>query len=157
MIVPLRDELLLISGTRSFLLAAKANALFALRIETPDKEYCQTIEPSDIIVVSAPEGGALEPAIMLAEFVRTYHMPLIVLPKDHPGSKRFSYLVSVGPLITTSCTIRRGTHPEQHLVCSSDELAGTTLKAHPDGVEITGLPAGASNRYVNYRMSTDFS
>jgi hypothetical protein len=157
MIVPLRDELLLISGTRSFLLAAKANALFALRIETPDKEYCQTIEPSDIIVVSAPEGGALEPAIMLAEFVRTYHMPLIVLPKDHPGSKRFSYLVSVGPLITTSCTIRRGTHPEQHLVCSSDELAGTTLKAHPDGVEITGLPAGVSNRYVNYRMSTDFS
>ena len=87
MIVPLRDELLLISGTRSFLLAAKANALFALRIETPDQEYCQTIEPSDIVVVSAPEGGALEPAIMLAEFVRTYHMPLIVLPKNHPGIK----------------------------------------------------------------------
>jgi hypothetical protein len=157
MIVPLRDELLLISGTCSFLLAAKANALFALRIETPDKEYCQTIEPSDIIVVSAPEGGAIDPAIMLAEFVRTYHMPLIVLPKDHPGSKRFSYLVSVGPLITTSCTIRRGTHPEQHLVCSSDELAGTTLKGHTDGVEITGLPAGASQRIVNYRMLTEFS
>lgn len=157
MIVPLRDELLLISGTRSFLLAAKANALFALRIEAPDKEYCQTIEPSDIIVVSAPEGGALEPAIMLAEFVRTYRMPLIVLPKDHPGSKRFSYLVSVGPLITTSCTIRRGTHPEQHLVCSSDELAGTTLKARPDGVEIISLPAGASHRYVNFRMLTDVS
>jgi len=157
MIVSLRDELLLISGTRSFLLAAKANALFALRIEAPDKEYCQTIEPSDIVVVSAPEGGAIEPAIMLAEFVRIYHMPLIVLPKDHPGSKRFSYLVSVGPLITTSCTIRRGTHPEQHLVCSSDELAGTTLKAHPDGVEITGLPSGISHQYVTYRMSTDFS
>lgn len=157
MIVPLRDEFLLISGTRSFLLAAKANALFALRIETPDHEYCQTIEPSDIVVVSAPEGGAVEPAIMLAEFVRTYHMPLIVLPKDHPGSKRFSYLVSVGPLITTSCTIRRGTHPEQHLVCSSDELAGAAIRGCPDGVDITGLPAGVSQRFVNYRMLTEFS
>ena len=155
MIVPLADEFLLVSGTRSFLLAAKVNALFALRIETPDKEYSQTLEPSDIIVVSAPEGGALEPAIMLAEFVRTYHMPLIVLPKDHPGSKRFSYLVSVGPLITTSCTIKRGTHPEQHLVCSSNELAGTTIKAHPGGVEITGLPETATHQYVKYRMLTD--
>jgi len=157
MIVPLTDEFLLISGTRSFLLAVKANALFALRIETPAKEYSQTIEPGDLIVVSAPEGGALEPAIMLAEFVRTYHMPLIVLPKDHPGSKRFSYLVSVGPVITTNCTIKRGTHPEQHLVCSSNELAGTTIRAHPDGVEITGLPDTAVHRYVKYRMLTDYS
>ena len=157
MIVPLRDELLLISGTRSFLLAARANARFALRIETPENEFCQTIEPPDIVVVSAPEGGALEPAIMLAEFVRTYRMPLIVLPKNHPGSGHFSYLVSAGPMITTSCTIRRGTHPEQHLVCSSDELAGTTLKGVPDGVEIADLPPGASHQYVNYRMLTEFS
>ncbi|MCK9632293.1 MAG: alpha/beta hydrolase [Methanoregula sp.] len=157
MIVPLRDEFLLISGTRSFLLAVKANALFALRIVTADKEYSQTIEPTDLIVVSAPEGGALEPAIMLAEFVRIYRMPLIVLPKEHPGSKRFSYLVSVGPRITTSCTIRRGTHPEQHLVCSSDELAGTTIKVHPEGVEVTGLPATATHRYVKYQMLTDLS
>lgn len=155
MIVPLRDEFLLISGTRSFLLAARANTLFALRIETPEREYSQTIEPGDLIVVSAPEGGAIEPAFMLAEFVRTYHMPLIVLPKDHPGSKRFSYLVSVGPLITTNCSIRRGTHPEQHLVCSSDELAGTTLRAHPDGIAIENLPAGATHRYVNYRVLTE--
>lgn len=154
MIVPLKDEFLLISGTRSFLLVTRADALFALHIETPDKEYSQTIEPGDLIAVSAPEGGALEPAFMLAEFVRTYRMPLIVLPKDHRGSKRFSYLVSVGPLITTSCSIRRGTHPEQHLVCSSDELAGTTLKSHPEGVEIENLPAGATHRYVNYRILT---
>lgn len=154
MIVPLKDEFLLIAGTRSFLLAARANALFAIRIETPDKEYSQTIEPSDIIAVSAPEGGAMEPAFMLAEFVRTYRMPLIVLPKDHPGSKRFSYLVSVGPLITTSCSIRRGTHPEQHLVCSSDELAGVTLKTHPEGIEIVDLPEAATHRYVNFRVLT---
>jgi hypothetical protein len=155
MIVPLKDEFLLISGTRSFLLVVRAGSLFALRIETPDKEYSQTIEPGDLIAVSAPEGGALEPAFMLAEFVRTYRMPLIVLPKDHPGSGRFSYLVSVGPLITASCSIRRGTHPEQHLVCSSDELAGITLRAHQDGVEVLNIPAGITHRYVNYRILTD--
>jgi hypothetical protein len=155
MIVPLQDELLLIRTSHSFLLAAKANSRFAIRIETPDKEYCQTIEPSDLVAVSAPEGGAIEPAIMLAEFVRTYHMPLIVLAKDHPGTKRFSYLVSVGPLITTSCTIRRGTHPEQHLVCSGSELAGITLRGLPGGVELTDLPAGASHQRVRYRITTD--
>lgn len=154
MIVPLKDEFLLISGTRSFLLVTRAGSLFALRIETMDKEYSQTVEPGDLIAVSAPEGGAMEPAFMLAEFVRTYRMPLIVLPKDHPGSKRFSYLVSVGPLITTSCSIRRGTHPEQHLVCSSDELAGIVLRAHPEGVEIVELPEGATHRYVNFRILT---
>ncbi len=156
MIVPLNDEYLLISGTRSFLLVAKIRNLFAIRIETPDKEFSQTLEPSDLVVVSAPEGGAVEPAVMLAEFVRTYHMPLIVLPKDHPGSKRFSYLVSAGPLVTTSCAIRRGTHPEQHLVCSSDELAGTTIKAIPEGVELISLPAGATHRYVKCRMLTEY-
>lgn len=157
MIVPLTDEYLLISGTRSFLLVAKISDLFAIRIETLDKEFSQTLEPGDLVVVSAPEGGAIEPAVMLAEFVRTYHIPLIVLPKDHPGSKRFSYLVSVGPLVTTSCIIRRGTHPEQHLVCSSDELAGTTIKTSPDGVELHGLPAGATHRYVKCRMLTEYS
>ncbi len=157
MIVPLHDELLQIYGTHSFLLAAKAGSLFSLLIETPEKEYCQTIEPDDLVVVSAPEGGSIEPAIMLAEFVRTYHMPLIVLAKDHPGSKRFSYLVSVGPVIITSCSIRRGTHPEQHLVCSSDESAGLTLSGISGGMEISGMPADINRRYVKFHISTEFS
>ena len=38
MLVPLHDELLQLCGTHSFLLAAKAGSLFALRIETPEKE-----------------------------------------------------------------------------------------------------------------------
>ena len=66
MIHPLTDEFLLISGEHSFLLAAKVNARFGLRIETMDTEYSQTVDPEDLVVVSAPEGGSLEPAIMLA-------------------------------------------------------------------------------------------
>jgi hypothetical protein len=157
MIRSLADEFLLISGEHSFLLAAQANARFGLRIETMDEEYSQTVDPDDLIVVSAPGGGPLEPAIMLAEFVRTYRMPLIVLPKDHPGSRRFSYLVSVSPEIVTSCSIQRGTHPEQHLICSSNELAGLTLKGLPGAIEISGLCENSIPRYVKCRILTEFS
>jgi len=157
MIHPLADEFLLISGEHSFLLVAKANARFGLRIETMDAEFSQTVDPDDLIVVSAPEGGPLEPAIMLAEFVRTYRMPLIVLPKEHPGSRRFSFLVSVWPEIHTSCSIRRGTHPEQHMICSSDELAGLIFKGLPGTVEISGLCANIIPKYVKYRILIDYS
>ena len=156
MIYPLADEFLIVSGEHSFLLVARAGAHFGLRIETPGGEYSQTVEPDDLVAFSAPEGGALEPAFMLAEFVRTYRMPLIVLPKDHPGSKRFSYLVSVGPVINTSCTIRRGTHPEQHLICSSDELAGIVLTGKSEGVDIAGLPPIIVPRNVKSRIITEF-
>jgi hypothetical protein len=131
------------------------NACFALCIETADQEYCQTLEPHDLVVVSAPEDGAIEPAIMLIEFVRKYRIPLMVLPRDHPGSKRFSYLVSAGPAIHTSCSIRRGTHPEQHLICSSDELAGMVLNGTENGVEILHLPKTATIQRVNYRHTTE--
>jgi hypothetical protein len=156
MIYPLADEYLLISGEHSFLLVGRVGNRFGLRIETLDGEYSQTVDPDDLVAVSAPEGGPLEPAWMLAEFVRTYRMPLIVLPKDHPGSKRFSYLVSAGPVISTSCTIRRGTHPEQHLICASDDLAGLELEGHAGTVEISRLPETAGVRYIKNRIITEF-
>lgn len=151
MIRPLQeDEFLEISGSRSFLLVARAGATFALCIETMDAEYCQTMEPDDLVAASAPEGGPTEPAVMLIEFVRKYRVPVTVLPKNHPGTKRFSYLVSAGPEIHTSCSIRRGTHPEQHLICSHDELAGIILKGRDRGVEILNLPLEATVRKIRY-------
>ena len=152
----LDDALLLISGTHSFLLVAKIRTRFALCIETADEEYVQRVEPGDLVVVSAPEGGAVEPAMMLIELVRTYHMPLLVLPKGHPGSKRISNVVSVAPEISASCSIQRGTHPEQHLICSSDELAGITLKGTGQGVKISPVPVGISLKRVKCQIKTEF-
>src|SRR5512138_1299968 len=152
---PLEDGLLLIRGERSFLLVGKAVDRFALCIETSTEEFCQGIVPGDVIVVSAPEGGPVEPAIMLMDLVRTYHVPLLVLPRNHPGSKRISRVVSVAGEIHTSCTITRGTHPGQHLVCSSDELAGLSIRGVPGGLEIAGLPAGASVHPVTYRIEAE--
>lgn len=153
----LDDGLLLIRGDHSFLLVGTAVEKFSLCIETSLEEFCQGVMPGDVIAVSAPEGGPVEPALMLMELVRTYHVPLIVLPKDHPGSRRISRVVSVAPEIHTSCAIRRGTHPEQHLICSSDELAGMVLKGTVHGVEILHLPGNASVSRANFRIIPQIS
>jgi hypothetical protein len=153
----LDDEILLISGKHSFLLIAKARDLFGLCIETSMEELCQRVDPGDLIVVSAPEGGHLEPAMMLMDLVRIYHMPLLVLPKDHPGSRRISCVVSVAPEICTSCSIRRGTHPEQHLICSSEELAGITLKGTEQGIDISPVPMEVSLQRIKFLIKTEFS
>ncbi len=123
----------------------------------PMMNTVQGVEAGDLVVVSAPEGGAVEPALMLIDLVRTFHVPLLVLPKNHPGSRRISYVVSVGPKIFTSCSIQRGTHPEQHLICSSDELAGLTLKRSENGVEVSNLPESIIPKNIKYEIKTDFS
>src|SRR5512136_1912016 len=155
MIHTLGDESLLIKGKQSFLLVALVKNNFGLCIETAHDEYVQGVEAGELVVVSAPEGGAVEPALMLIDLVRTFHVPLLVLPKDHPGSKRISYVVSVGPEIFTSCSIQRGTHPEQHLICSSEELAGITFKKSEQGVNISPLPEGIIQRNIKYEIKTD--
>jgi len=153
----LDDGALLIRGKQSFLVVAKVKNRFGLCIETAHDEYCQGVEAGDLVVVSAPEDGAIEPALMLIDLVRTFHVPLLVLPKDHPGSRRISYVVSVGPEIFTSCSIRRGTHPDQHLICSSDELAGISLKRSEHGVNISPLPGSIIPRNITYEIKTDLS
>jgi hypothetical protein len=154
---PLEDGLLHIRGDHSFLLVGIAQEQFSLCIETSAEEFCQGVMPGDVIVVSAPEGGAIEPALMLMDLVRNWHVPLLVLPRDHPGSRRISRVVSVAPEIHTSCSIRRGTHPEQHLICSSDELAGMVLKGTGRGVEILHIPREVTISSVNYQISTQIS
>jgi hypothetical protein len=86
---------------------------------------------------------------MLLELVRRYRLPLLVLPKNHPGSGRLRLVVSVSESLTLSCDIRRGTHPDQHLLCSSGELAGITLRGVREGVEVEGAPSGVHISYLD--------
>lgn len=139
-----QSTLLLIRGSRSFLVAGRAGSRFPLCIEHTSGEVCIALEADDIIAVSAPEGGPLEPAVMLFLLVRNYHLPLLVLPPGHPGSKRLRYVVSAGHEIALNCSIQRGTHPEQHLLCSSDELAGMVLSGTGDGIRVRSLPAAVT-------------
>jgi hypothetical protein len=145
---PLGDGLLLIEGAHSFLLIGRAMEAFALYIETCTDEFCEGIQPDDLVAVSAPEGGPYEPAVMLLELVRLYRMPLMVLPKRHPGSKRLKLVVAISDVIETNCCIQRGTHPEQYLLCASDELSGIQLKGTSGAVELNGIPPGVSIRFL---------
>ena len=154
---PLDDEVLLIRGKESFLIVGKVKSGFGLCIETSHDEYCQRVDAGDLVVVSAPEGKAIEPALMLMDLVRTFHVPLLVLPKDHPGSRRISYVVSVGHEILTSCSVKRGTHPEQHLICSSDELSSITFKRSRYGVEISPLPDGITLQHIIFEIKVMYS
>jgi len=154
--VPLGGEILIVRKEHSFLLVGKAGSRFTLCIETPDDEYCQAVDPDDLVTVSMPEGGPIEQARMMLELVRQYHIPLVVLPKDHPGSKRLSMVVSVAPEILLACDVRRGTHPEQHLLCSSAELSGLSLAGVPGGITLKQLPPGAIVERLNpEKSSTD--
>jgi hypothetical protein len=146
---PLGDRVLLVRGDHSFLLAGRALSDFPLFIESFDGEDCRRVLPDDLVVVSAPEGGETEPARMLLELVRRYRLPLLVLPKDHPGSGRLSLVVSVAGSLRLSCSLRRGTHPDQHLICSSEELGGITLRGSEGGIEVEGAPSGVKITYLH--------
>ncbi len=137
---PLAGELLLLEGESSFLLIGRAEKRFLLYIESCEHEYCEAVHPDDLIVVSAPEGGPIEPAAMLLTLIRRYQLPLVILPKEHPGSSRLKLVVAVGPEIQLSCGIRRGTHPEQHLLCASEELSGIRLRGEAGAAVLENLP-----------------
>jgi hypothetical protein len=66
-------------------------------------------------------------------------------------------VVSVSDQIHLSCSIRRGTHPDQHLLCSSEELAGITLRGSGDGVEVEGVPSGVRVSYLDERAGREIT
>ena len=146
------NEYLLIQGDNSFLLIGKAGTRLCICIETTGNEYCQGLSPDDLIVVSAPEGGPVEPAIMLLELVRTYRCPLLVLPKGHPGSKRLRYVISAGETVRLSCSIERGTHPEQDVLCVNGEFTGLVLQAVNGGVIMEGRKEDYHVSLFNYSI-----
>jgi hypothetical protein len=116
---------------------------FPLYVETTQDEYSQWLERGDIVVVSAPEGGEIIHAWHLCELIRTHHVPVVALSKNHPASFRLTMVVSAGDKIELNCGIVRGTHPEQHLICASAELSGIHLSRLTDdacGVVLTHVP-----------------
>jgi hypothetical protein len=137
------NQLLLIEGEHSFLLVGRAGEPFPLFIETTAQEYCQGVEADDLIVVSCPEGGPVQPAILLLELVRTWHIPLIVLPRNHPAVSRMRLVVSVAGEIRGQCGIVRGTHPEQGVICAAEEFGSVALRGENGAILIENLPPHA--------------
>jgi len=78
----------------------------------------------------------------------------VVLPKGHPGSKRLRYVVSAGESIRLSCSIERGTHPEQDVLCAAGEFTGLTLQAVNGGVVMEGPESDQPVTLIHYSFPT---
>ena len=134
-------------GTVGVVKVATSQMLF---IGTPDKEeIVMYLEKDDLIAVSAfGIGEKYEKAIKsLVYLTREMESPIIVLPKDHPSSKRLKTVLSVGETVRLDCDITPGTHPEQDILCSCDSLSGLKIDKTEKGVVI-------SEKLENYKVET---
>ncbi len=71
--------------------------------------------------------------------IREIGSPLIVLPRNHPGSKRLKFVLSAGSKVVVRCDITPGTHPEQDVICGMDEFSGLRINATRGGIELTPM------------------
>ena len=145
--IQLRDtEMLVLHGTTGTLAIVKVSDNQQFLVETPDREIVLGLNPEDVLVAS---GFGTDEKIVnglrcVLYMIREVNSPLIVLPKDHPATKRLKIVVSAGKRVVLSCKITPGTHPEQHLLCGMPEFEGVEILGVEGGVELRGLPAGAS-------------
>lgn len=126
------------SGIVGIIKVAKEDKM--LFIGTPDnEEIVQFLESDDLIAVSGfGTTEKYEKGIRaLAYLTKEMDSPILVLPKDHPSSKRLSLVLSVGDKVHLDCNIRPGTHPEQDVLCSCDSLSGLWIEKTPDGVKLS--------------------
>ena len=137
------DEIAYIEGENGTIALAKTNRHF-FYLETEQKEIVLFTEPEDLMVASSfGRGEKIRRGLHCTLFqLRELEAPLIVLPKGHPASPRLKTVVSIGPSTRLSCMILPGTHPEQNVLCGSEEFHGLEIIAEPEGAEVRGWPAG---------------
>jgi hypothetical protein len=135
------DEILFLLGSSGELGLAKTGRDIELFIGTPEKEEIVVfLEKDDLIAVSTfsvgekAENGIKSMIYLLKEF----GSPIIVLPENHPTSKRLNMVVACGDHILLDCNVNPGTHPEQDILCTCPDLSGLDITAIKNGVEILG-------------------
>ena len=113
-------------------------------IETEKEELVQFLDPDDLLAVSCFFGGpeAREAIQCMLVLIMRSGMPLIVLPKEHPATRRLPMVVSAGERIRLTSCIVPGTHPEQDVLCGRGGMNGLVLTGTPGKITVEG--AGAS-------------
>jgi hypothetical protein len=134
------DEIIFLSDGSYTVGAVKAGSTRHVFIETETEELLQFLEKDDLIAVSAFSGGegAKRSIACMLYLVRDGHMPLLVLPKGHPATRRLPLVISAGPAIRLTSCITPGTHPEQDVLCGRGALDGMVLSGTPGGMAIKG-------------------
>ena len=138
MYVPLNnDEIVFISHNNFFLGVVKTLGRSFL-LETYKEEIILGTGNNDILVVSSLFNNNKIKGIMMAYLysLRELSFPLVILSKGHPASKRLKMVYGCGDKIILDSCIEAGTHPDQHLLCSVDDLSGIIILATTRGIEI---------------------
>lgn len=136
------NEILFLIGDSGKLGLAKAGRDMKIFIGTPDKEEIVVfLDKDDLIAVSTfnAEDNAEEGIKSMIYLLKEFSSPIIVLPENHPTSKRLKMVVACGDRVRLDCDVQAGTHPEQDILCACQDLSGLEITAVEDGVEIEGV------------------
>ena len=136
------DEILFLIGSSGELGFAKTGRNMEIFIGTPEKEEIVVfLDKDDLIAVSTFNTGIKEEKGIksMIYLLKEFSSPIIVLPENHPTSKRLKMVVACGDHIRLDCNVQAGTHPEQDILCACQDLSGLDISAVPDGVEIDGV------------------
>lgn len=136
------SEMLLLRGMAGIVAIVKAGPHGQYFLETEDEEIVLGLEPHDLIVASAfSVDEKTEKGLKCVLFmIREIRSPLVVLPKNHPASARLPIVVSAGKKTVLNCNITPGTHPNQDVLCGSNEFDSLELTGTPEGVQIKNMP-----------------
>jgi len=147
--IPLaNDEMLLLRGKEGTLGIVKAGENRQFFIETEKEEILLALEPDDLLVASGfgTDKKTVDGLKCVLYMIRETGSPFIVLPKNHPATKRLKIVVSAGDRTRISCRIVPGTHPEQDILCGSEEFDGVEILGVKGGVEFNNLTGGVIER-----------
>jgi hypothetical protein len=138
------DEMLLLRGHDGTLGIVKAGDHTQFFLETEKEEIILALDPEDLLVASGfgTDEKTVNGIKCVLYMIREVGSPFIVLPKNHPASKRLKVVVSTGPRTRLSCSITPGTHPEQDILCGASEFDGLEVKGVKGGVELNGRTGG---------------
>lgn len=131
------DEIAYLTGRTGTLAVARTLGGF-FYLETDEEEIVIFTEDDDLLVASTSGVGdrAKRGLLCTLFLIREMNSPLIVLPRGHPASPRLKTVVSVGDRTRIRCDIEAGTHPEQDVLCGTDELHGIEVFSVPGGAEV---------------------
>lgn len=136
--VPLGSEEILFISRNDFFLGLVKTLGKSFFLETDEEEIVLGTGNEDILAVSSLVNDVKMKSIMISALysIRELSFPLVILNKGHPASKRLKLLYGCGDKILLDSCIEAGTHPDQHLLCSREDLSGLCILAKKDGVEI---------------------
>ncbi len=136
------SEILFLRGTAGIVAIVKVGPNGQFFLETENEEIVLGLESHDLIAASSLSvNEKTEKGLKcILYMIREIRSPLIVLPNNHPASPRLPIVVSAGGKTVLSCNITPGTHPNQDVLCGSNEFDSMEITGTLEGVQIKNLP-----------------